>query len=62
MKKEKKTKEISLQFKMRLNLDHLSFGWMCPLCEYIYSPTVTKCSENHKVSDKKGEWEVREDR
>ncbi len=51
MKAQKK--KIEIEFKTRLKLDHLTFGWMCPLCEKIYSPYIIECPVSHKVSEDK---------
>ena len=36
MKKNKKSQKIQFEIKTRINLDHLTFGWMCPICEKIW--------------------------
>jgi len=52
----KKKKEIlTFEFNTRFELDQLQFGWMCPLCQKIYAPSITVCPENHMLCD--GKWE-----
>ncbi len=46
----KKENHLDVQINTRIVLDHLTWGWMCPICECIYSPYVQKCPENHKIS------------
>ncbi len=53
MKKEK----MYIQFNTRFKLDHLTFGWMCPLCQKVYSPYVQECPEKHRLVDEEGKWE-----
>ena len=54
-----KGKEVYLEVKTRFDVVGLTFGWMCPLCECIYSPSITKCPEKHNFSARDEKWEPR---
>lgn len=48
-----KKKEIDCTINMRVVIDNLRYGWMCPLCETVYAPCVDRCPNNHKTSPRK---------
>ena len=56
--KRPEQKMINIEMRTRLVLDHLKFGWMCPVCEIIYSPDVLQCPIDHKVS-KESQFETK---
>ncbi len=46
----KKENHLDVQINTRIVLDHLTWGWMCPICEAVYAPYMKKCPEDHKIS------------
>jgi hypothetical protein len=48
--KKNKKKQYDITLNMNFVIDNLKFGWMCPLCEKIYSPYVNECPGEHKMS------------
>ncbi len=32
-----KKEPMYIEFQTRLLLDHLTYGWMCPVCEKVYA-------------------------
>jgi hypothetical protein len=45
-----KKKKIDCTINMRVVMDNLRYGWMCPMCETIFSPWLDRCPNNHKTS------------
>lgn len=54
-----KGKKIFITLKTKFVLDHLTFDWMCPLCEVIHSPMIPQCPATHKLSSEEKKSEIK---